>query len=172
METVWTAFIWAFRILSKMAARSWIITPQWPLVSLFLRFLFNLNFVLFYGCFPLDFVWKWYEIKELTVIFFRFHEVWMKKPMCTFSYCGRKNGKIDVHIFPATQCARRFFHSYLKETKYINNQFSNKCMYLEVRGRQHQGTKFWCQPNPLVTSVICYKCQKISLKADFIHIFS
>ena len=32
-------------------------------VSLFLRFLFNLNFVLFYGCFPLDFVWKWYEIK-------------------------------------------------------------------------------------------------------------
>ena len=33
------------------------------LVSLFLRFLFNLNFVLFYGCLPLDFVWKWYEIK-------------------------------------------------------------------------------------------------------------
>ena len=32
METVWTAFIWAFRILSKMAARSWIITPPWPLV--------------------------------------------------------------------------------------------------------------------------------------------
>ena len=47
----------------KDGARSWIITPPWPLVSLFLRFLFNLNFVLFYGCFPLDFVWKWYEIK-------------------------------------------------------------------------------------------------------------
>ena len=35
-------------------AWSWIITAPWPLVSLFLRFLFNLNFVLFYGCFPLE----------------------------------------------------------------------------------------------------------------------
>ena len=35
----------------------------------------------------------------------------MKKPTCTFSYGG--------------QCARRFFHSYLKETKKINNQFLN-----------------------------------------------
>ena len=116
METVWTAFIWAFRILSKMAARSWIITPPWPLVSLFLRFLFSLNIFLFYGCFPLDFVWKWYEIKlkELKVEFFRFLEVWMKKT--------------DVHIFvwratPAIQWARRFFHAYLKETKKLNNQF-------------------------------------------------
>ena len=33
----------------------------------------------------------------------------MKKPTCTFS--------------PAIQCARRFFYSYLKETKKINNQF-------------------------------------------------
>ena len=38
----------------------------------------------------------------------------------------------DVHIFvwratPAIQCARRFFfHSYLKETKKINNQFLNE----------------------------------------------
>ena len=36
--------------------------------------------------------------------------------------------KTDVHIFvwramPAIQCARRFFHSYLKKTKKINNQF-------------------------------------------------
>ena len=53
----------AFRILSKIAARSWIINSPWPLVSLVLRFLFNMNFVLFYGCFSLDFVWKWYEIK-------------------------------------------------------------------------------------------------------------
>ena len=51
------------RFLSKMAARSWIITPPWPLVSLFLHFLSNLNFVLFYGCFLSDFVWKLYEIK-------------------------------------------------------------------------------------------------------------
>ena len=36
----------------------------------------------------------------------------MKKPTCTFSYGGL-----------AIQCARRFFHSYLKETKKINNQF-------------------------------------------------
>ena len=90
LETVWTAFtcIWAFRILSKTAARSWIITPSWPLVSLFLRFLFNLNLV--YGCFPLDFVWKWYEIKL----------------------------RIDLLTVD-------FFHSYLKETKKINNQFLN-----------------------------------------------
>ena len=37
----------------------------------------------------------------------------MKKPTCTFSYGG-------LH------CARRFFHSYLKETKKINNQLLNK----------------------------------------------
>ena len=29
----------------------------------FLRFLFNLKFILFYDCFPLDFIWKWYEIE-------------------------------------------------------------------------------------------------------------
>ena len=39
----------------------------------------------------------------------------MKKPACTFSYGGQ----------PAIQCERRFFHSYLKETKKINNQFLN-----------------------------------------------
>ena len=33
----------------------------------------------------------------------------------------------------------------------------NKCIYPQVRGRQSQGTKFWCQQKPLVTSVICYK---------------
>ena len=47
----------------------------------------------------------------------------MKKPTCTFM-----NEKTDVHIFvwralSAIQCAHRFFHSYLKETKKINNQF-------------------------------------------------
>ena len=36
----------------------------------------------------------------------------------------------DVHIFvmvatPPIQCARQFFHSYLKEMKKINNQFLN-----------------------------------------------
>ena len=31
------------------------------------------------------------------------------------------------------------------------------------------GTKFWCQQEPLVTSVICCKFQKISLKSDFIQ---
>ena len=38
----------------------------------------------------------------------------MKKPTCIFSYAT-----------PAIQCARRVFHSYLKETKVINNQFLN-----------------------------------------------
>ena len=38
------------------------------------------------------------------------------------------NEKTDVHVFvwratPAIQYARRFFHSDLKETKKINNQF-------------------------------------------------
>ena len=33
------------------------------------------------------------------------------------------------------------------------------------------GTKFWCQQKPLVTSIICYKFKKISLKSDFIHFF-
>ena len=33
----------------------------------------------------------------------------------------------------------------------------NKCVQPQVRGRQPQGTKFWCQQKPLVTSVICYK---------------
>ena len=48
--------------------------------------------------------------KNWQLIFFRFLEVWMKKPTCTFSYGG-------------LQCARRFIHSHLKETKKINNQF-------------------------------------------------
>ena len=46
----------------------------------------------------------------------------MKKTTCTFSYGG-----------PAIQCARLFFfffffffHSYLKETKKVNNQFLNE----------------------------------------------
>ena len=35
-----------------------------------------------------------------------------------------------------------------------------------------QGTKFWCQQNPLVTSVICYKFKtNYCLKSDFIYIF-
>ena len=32
--------------------------------------------------------------------------------------------------------------------------------------------KFWCPQEHLVTSVICCKFQKISLKSDFIHFFS
>ena len=35
-----------------------------------------------------------------------------------------------------------------------------------------QGSKCWCQQKPLITLVICYKFKKISLKTDFIHIFS
>ena len=44
-----------------------------------------------------------------------------KKPTCTFSY-----GE------PAIQCARRFFHSYLKETKKKkkNQQSILKCIYI------------------------------------------
>ena len=34
------------------------------------------------------------------------------------------------------------------------------------------GTRVWCQQEHLVTSVICYKLKKISLKSDFIHFFS
>ena len=36
----------------------------------------------------------------------------------------------------------------------------NKCIQPQVRGRQPQGTTFWCQQKPLVTSVIRYKFQK------------
>ena len=35
-----------------------------------------------------------------------------------------------------------------------------------------QGTKFWCQQICLITSIICCKFKKISLKSDFIHFFS
>ena len=49
----------------------------------------------------------------------------------------------------------------------------------EVRGRQPQGTKFWCQQKPLVTSVICYKIKKslwnlilYNFLHDFIHVYS
>ena len=34
-----------------------------------------------------------------------------------------------------------------------------------------QGTKFWCQQKCLVTSFICCKFQKMSLKSDFIEFF-
>ena len=36
----------------------------------------------------------------------------------------------------------------------------------------HQGTKFWCQQKPLVTSVICYKFQENLLKVWFYTIIS
>ena len=49
-------------------------------------------------------------------------------------------------------------------------------MYIASRGRQPtdntQGTKFWCHQKHLVTSAICYKFKKISLKPDCIHIFN
>ena len=35
-----------------------------------------------------------------------------------------------------------------------------------------QETKFWCQQKCLVTSFICCKFQKISLKSDFLHWFN
>ena len=50
----------------------------------------------------------------------------MKKPTCTFSY-GRLCPPYNVHI--------GFFHSYLKETKKINNQFLTK-MYFIYRRQQ------------------------------------
>ena len=34
-----------------------------------------------------------------------------------------------------------------------------------------QGTKFWCQQKCLVTSLICCKFKKMSLKSDFIQLF-
>ena len=37
--------------------------------------------------------------------------------------------------------------------------------------RQPQGTKFWCQQKPLVTSVICYKFQKNLFEVWFYTIF-
>ena len=41
-----------------------------------------------------------------------------------------------------------------------------------MTGRQHQGTKFWCQQKPLATLVISCKFKKnISLKSDFMQFF-
>ena len=62
---------------------------------------------------------------------------------------------------------------------YIFSWF-NKCIQPHVRGRQPQGTNFWCQQKPLVTSVICYKFKKKSLWSlilytffhNFIHVYS
>ena len=47
-------------------------------------------------------------------------------------------------------------------------------MYIAVgQGQTTQwGTKFWCQQEHLVTSVICCKFKEISLKSDFIPFFS
>ena len=53
-------------------------------------------------------------------------------------------------------------------------------MYVAAgQGRQPQGTKFWCQQKPLVTSVICYNFQKNLFEVwfyiknhDFIHVYS
>ena len=56
----------------------------------------------------------------------------------------------------------------------------NRCIQPQVKGRQHQGTKFWCHQKPLVTSIICYKLKNKSLWSlilynlfhDFIHVYS
>ena len=54
-------------------------------------------------------------------------------------------------------------------------------MYIAAgQGQTTQGTKFWCQQKPLVTSVICYKFQKnlfevwfyILFFHDFIYVYS
>ena len=43
-------------------------------------------------------------------------------------------------------------------------------VYIPREGADNSlGTKFWCQQEPLVSSVICCKFQKISLKSDFIQ---
>ena len=47
----------------------------------------------------------------------------------------------------------------------------NKCTYPQVRDRQPQRTKFWCQQKPLVTSGICYKFQKNLFEVQFYTIF-
>ena len=39
------------------------------------------------------------------------------------------------------------------------------------RADSTQGTKFRYQQKSLLTSFICYKLKKVSLKSDFIHIF-
>ena len=62
----------------------------------------------------------------------------------------------------------------------VNPDSSFESKQLQVRGRQHQGTKFWCQQKPLVTLVICYKFQKDLFEVwfytiffhDFIHVYS
>ena len=46
-----------------------------------------------------------------------------------------------------------------------------KCIYPQLRADNPRGQKFDDKHKPLVTSVICYRFQKISLKSDFIHIF-
>ena len=47
----------------------------------------------------------------------------MKKRTCRFSYGGATG-------MPAIQCAHQFFHSYVNETKKINNQFLKETMYV------------------------------------------
>ena len=47
----------------------------------------------------------------------------------------------------------------------------NKCIYPQVRGRQPQATKFWCQQKPLFTSVICYKFKNKSLWSLILYNF-
>ena len=56
-------------------------------------------------CFPLDFVWKWYEIelKELTVYFFFVSLMYeWKKPTCTFSYAGYACHTMCMSVFSFT----------------------------------------------------------------------
>ena len=52
-----------------------------------------------------------------------------KKRRAHFRMAGYPPYNVHVGFFiqatPAIQCARRFFHSYLKETKKIDNQFLN-----------------------------------------------
>ena len=63
METVWTAFFLGVSNSVKDGSSKLNNHSAMAFGKFILALSVNLNFVLLYGCLPLDLVWKWYEIK-------------------------------------------------------------------------------------------------------------
>ena len=78
-----------------------------------------------------------------------------------FGYFAVEDG---IQIFYVNRKASSLW-SFLASLKRISStsdflhifSWFNKNILPQIMGRQPQGTKFWCQQKPLVTSVICYK---------------
>ena len=123
------------------------------------------------------------HFRHLQQVYKNLFEVWFYTFffMILYMYIGpgqglttprRRNIDVNRNILSLRSFVASFKKISLKSILY--NFFHNFIhIYSAGAGADNpQGTKFWCQQKCLVTSFICCKFQKMSLKSDFIKLFS